>query len=167
MFTKCRIFSVVSSSRYSKTWNERHDSWCLYQNRISRKQFKWWKLKSMCLTGLSGHGGPQSRLFPVDSQVWEDWPLERDLRFKPRRCSSHMRKFWPLSCSSVCRSEWVWPEAPALQTQVHEHVRQLQMLLPQRIHAATWRELWKWVTSLRGFFMWCPTVSVGGLFNRS
>lgn len=39
----------------------------------------------------------------------------------------------------LCRFKRVWPEAEALQAQVHEHIRQLQVLLSQRIHAyARW-----------------------------
>lgn len=48
---------------------------------------------------------------------------------------------------------------------MHEYVRELQMLLPKRLHAAAWWELWKWVTSrcfARGVQL-CQSVS----FNSS
>lgn len=45
---------------------------------------------------------------------------------------------------SVCvsfRSERVWREASALQTPLHEHARQLQVLLRGRVCAAAGRQL--------------------------
>lgn len=45
---------------------------------------------------------------------------------------------------SVCvsfRSERVWREASALQTPLHEHARQLQVLLCGRVRAAARRQL--------------------------
>lgn len=50
------------------------------------------------------------------------------------------------------RFKRVWPEAAALQVQVHEHLRQLQVLLSQRIHADAGRVLLK-----------CPLVFYGKL----
>lgn len=51
----------------------------------------------------------------------------------------------------LCRPKRVWPEAAALQAQVHEHVWQLQVLLSQRIHASAGRFLLKYVKNLNCF----------------
>lgn len=49
------------------------------------------------------------------------------------------------------RPKRVWPEAAALQAQVHEHLRQLQVLLSQRIHAYAGWVLLKYVKNLNCF----------------
>ena len=51
----------------------------------------------------------------------------------------------------LCRPKRVWPEAAALQAQVHEHFRQLQVLLSQWIHASAGWVLLKYVKNLNCF----------------
>lgn len=55
------------------------------------------------------------------------------------------------STSTLFRLKRVWPEAAALQAQVHEHLWQLQVLLSQRIHAYAGRVLLKYVRNLNCF----------------
>lgn len=50
----------------------------------------------------------------------------------------------------------MWPEAAALQAQVYEHLRQLQVLLSQRVHADAGWVLLKYVKNLN-----CFTSAVG------
>lgn len=48
----------------------------------------------------------------------------------------------PLPCALDFRSEWVWTKAAAVQAPVYEYLRQLQVLLSERLHAfARWNLL--------------------------